>query len=42
MKGYMTLGLSVLAGAGLIELALVPGVVIGGAAAVLAPRYLPK
>jgi uncharacterized membrane protein len=43
MKGYMTLGLSVLAGAALIEAALVPGVVIGGAAAVvLAPKYLPR
>jgi uncharacterized membrane protein len=43
MKGYMTLGLGVLAGAALIEVALVPGVVIGGAAAaVLAPRYLPR
>jgi uncharacterized membrane protein len=43
MKGYMTLGLSVLAGAALIEVALVPGVVIGGAAAaVLAPKYLPR
>ncbi len=38
---YVTLGLTVLAGAALLEVALVPGIVIGGAA-VLAPRYLPK
>jgi uncharacterized membrane protein len=31
-----------LAGAALLEVALVPGIVIGGAAVVLAPRYLPK
>jgi len=43
MKGYMTVGLSVLAGAALIEVALVPAAVIGGAAAaVLAPKYLPE
>jgi uncharacterized membrane protein len=43
MKGYMTAGLSVLAGAALIEVALVPAAVIGGAAAaVLAPKYLPR
>lgn len=41
MNRYVTIGLSVLAGAALLEAALVPGVVIGGAA-VLAPRYLPK
>jgi uncharacterized membrane protein len=34
-------GLTVLAGVALFEVALVPGVVIGGAA-VLAPKYLPK
>ena len=43
MKGYMTVGLSVLAGAALIEVALVPAALIGGAAAaVLAPKYLPR
>ncbi|MGD0635256.1 MAG: DUF2061 domain-containing protein [Beijerinckiaceae bacterium] len=41
MKRYMTVGLSVLAGVALFEVALIPGVVIG-AAAVLAPKYLPK
>jgi uncharacterized membrane protein len=42
MKGYLTVGLSVLAGAALLEAAaLIPGIVIGGAA-VLAPMYLPK
>jgi uncharacterized membrane protein len=40
MDRYVTVGLSVLAGVALFEVALVPGVVIGGAA-VLAPRYLP-
>jgi uncharacterized membrane protein len=40
MKPYVTLGLTVLAGAALFEAALIPGVVIGGAA-ILAPRYLP-
>jgi uncharacterized membrane protein len=39
MNPYLTVGLSVLAGAALIEAALIPGIVIGGAA-VLAPRYL--
>jgi uncharacterized membrane protein len=38
---YLTVGLTVLAGAALFEAALIPGVLIGGAA-VLAPRYLPK
>src|SRR5215470_4659941 len=39
----MTVGLSVLAGAALIEVALVPAALIGGAAAaVLAPKYLPR
>ncbi len=42
MNRYVTAGLTVFAGATLFELALVPGLVIGGAAAVLAPRYLPK
>jgi uncharacterized membrane protein len=41
MKGYVTLGLSVLAGAALLEAALIPGILIGGAA-VLAPQYLAK
>ena len=41
MKPYVTVGLSVLAGVALFEMALVPGILIGGAA-VLAPRYLPK
>lgn len=41
MKPYVTVGLTVLAGAALIETALIPGLLIGGAA-VLAPRYLPN
>jgi uncharacterized membrane protein len=41
MNRYMAVGLSVLAGAVLFEAALIPGIVIGGAA-VLAPLYLPK
>ncbi len=41
MNRYMTVGLSVLAGVALFEAALIPGVVIGGAA-VLAPKYLPR
>ena len=41
MKPTVTAGLAVLAGVALFEAALIPGVVIGGAA-VLAPRYLPK
>jgi uncharacterized membrane protein len=41
MKTYVTVGLAVLAGAALLETALIPGLVIGGAAA-LAPRYLPR
>jgi uncharacterized membrane protein len=41
MSRYVAVGLSVLAGVALFEVALVPGVLIGGAA-VLAPRYLPK
>jgi uncharacterized membrane protein len=41
MKQYLTLGLTVLAGAALFEAALIPGILIGGAA-VLAPTYLPK
>src|SRR6201996_2344187 len=40
MKSYVTVGLTVLAGAALLEAALVPGILIGGAA-VLAPQYLP-
>jgi uncharacterized membrane protein len=41
MKQYLTVGLAVLAGAALVEAALIPGLVIGGAA-VLAPRILPQ
>jgi len=41
MNRYMTVGLSVLAGVTLFEVALIPGVLIGGAA-LLAPEYLPK
>jgi uncharacterized membrane protein len=41
MKLYVTVGLSMLAGAALFEAALIPGLVIGGAA-VLAPKYLTK
>jgi uncharacterized membrane protein len=41
MKQAVTVGLAVVAGAALFEVALVPGILIGGAA-VLAPRYLPK
>jgi uncharacterized membrane protein len=40
MSRYLTVGLTLMAGAAVIEAALIPGVVIG-AAAVLAPRYLP-
>jgi uncharacterized membrane protein len=41
MNRYLAVGLTVVAGAALVEVALLPGVVLGGAA-VLAPRYLPK
>ncbi len=41
MKSYVTMGLTALAGVALFEVALVPAVVIGGAA-VLAPKYMPK
>jgi uncharacterized membrane protein len=41
MKQVVVIGVTVLAGAALIEAALIPGLLIGGAA-VLAPRYLPK
>jgi uncharacterized membrane protein len=41
MKQYVTVGVAVIAGAALLEAALIPGIVIGGAA-VLAPRLLPK
>lgn len=41
MKSSTTLGLSLLAGAALIETALIPGLVIG-AAIVLVPKVLPK
>ena len=40
MKQVVTVGVAVLAGAALIETALIPGLLIGGAA-VLLPRYLP-
>jgi uncharacterized membrane protein len=40
MKATVTTGLAVLAGVALFEAALIPGVVIGGAA-VLAPKFLP-
>ena len=40
MKTYVTVGLTVLAGAALLETALIPGILIGGVA-VLAPRVLP-
>jgi uncharacterized membrane protein len=40
MKTTVTVGLTVLAGAALLETALIPGIIIGGVA-VLAPRYLP-
>jgi uncharacterized membrane protein len=40
MKQYVTVGLTVLAGAALLETALIPGLLIGGAA-VLVPRFLP-
>jgi len=41
MNRYLTAGLTIAAGAALLEAALIPGIVIG-AAAVLAPTYLPK
>ena len=41
IKRSVTLGLSLLAGAALVETALVPGLVIGGAAVLLAPSVLP-
>jgi uncharacterized membrane protein len=41
MSRYVTLGLTVLAGAALFEVALVPGIALG-CAAILAPKYLPK
>jgi uncharacterized membrane protein len=40
MKATVTTGMAVLAGVALFEAALIPGVVIGGAA-VLAPKFLP-
>jgi uncharacterized membrane protein len=40
MKTFLAAGLTILAGAALLETALIPGLVIGGAA-VLAPKYLP-
>jgi uncharacterized membrane protein len=41
MNRYMMCGLTIVAGAALLEVALVPGILLGGAA-VLAPQYLPK
>jgi uncharacterized membrane protein len=41
MNRFLAMGLTLVAGAALIEAALIPGLVIGGAA-VLAPRLLPK
>jgi len=41
VKQYVTVGLAVLAGAALVEAALIPGVLIGGAA-ILAPKVLPN
>jgi uncharacterized membrane protein len=41
MSRYVTLGLTVLAGAALFEVALIPGIALG-CAVVLAPKYLPK
>jgi len=41
MTRYVTMGLTIVAGVALFEAALIPGMVIG-AAAVLAPSYLPK
>lgn len=41
MNRYVTVGLTVLAGAALLEAALIPGMVLGGAA-VLAPKLLPS
>src|SRR6516164_1108452 len=41
MKAYVTVGLSVLAGAALFEAALIPGILIGGAV-VLAPKYVQR
>jgi uncharacterized membrane protein len=40
MKQYVAVGLAVLAGAAVVEAALIPGLVIGGAA-MLAPKVLP-
>jgi len=41
MKQYVAVGIAVIAGAALIEAALIPGLVIGGAA-VLVPKVLPN
>lgn len=41
MKREITIGLAVVAGAALLEVALIPGIILGGAA-FLAPRYLGK
>jgi uncharacterized membrane protein len=41
MNRYLAAGLTIAAGAALLEAALIPGIVIGAAAA-LAPAYLPK
>jgi uncharacterized membrane protein len=40
MNRYMAMGLTVIAGAALLEAAAIPAMVVGGAA-LLAPRYLP-
>ena len=39
MKREITIGLAVVAGAALLEVALIPGIILGGAA-LLVPRYL--
>src|SRR5271166_2543016 len=40
MKQYVAIGLAILAGAAVVEAALIPGLVIGGAA-MLVPKVLP-
>jgi uncharacterized membrane protein len=41
MNRYLAVGLATVAGAAVLEAALIPGIVIGGAA-VLVPKYLPR
>lgn len=41
MKGYVTAGLATLAGVAIFEAALIPAVIVGGAA-VLVPKYMAK